>query len=242
MPAPRLLDKKLVSASLATERRQEIDKGIKLAKAVDALKEARVKEEKNLEEFRVANLATIQIQIDAKIAENKHIDSETRKLKEERLKAQAPLDLKEEWMKVREISTANESWQDKNTQDSIDLLAREEKNRLRANRLEREKIEIEDEHILSRRTLDEAERKHSLASGALKRAEKQAQETLKNVQQIENHIKVREEDATIREISLSKREKEVGAHEIDLSNREIKLKSRQGMFMRAQQYIKNKNK
>lgn len=242
MPAPRLLDKKLVNASLATERKQEIEKGVKLAKAIDALQETKAKETQDLEEFRINTLKSIQIQIDAKVAENTRFDLETKRLKEERLIAEAPIDLKEEWMRVRELGAANESWQDKNTQDSIDILAREESNRLLSQRLENEEHEIQEEHDLSRRTLSEAEQKHLLAAEALERAERQAQDILKNAQQIENRVKVREEDATFREMSLSKREKEVDAHEIDLSNREIKLKSRQETFMRAQKYITSKRK
>lgn len=242
MPAPRLLDKKLVNASLATERKQEIDKGIKLVKSIEALQEERGKEENKLEEFRVNTLKSIQIQIDAKVSENDRLALENKRIKEERLLAQAPINLKEEWQRVREESSAITSWTDRLTQQSIELLAREEDSRTFSEKLEKEDKRIQEERVLSQRFLEESESKFLQSDQALERAEREAQETLQNAQQRENHVKVREEEATLREVSLSKREREVDVHEIDLANREQKLKSRQELFIKAQAYIKSKKK
>lgn len=242
MTAPRLLEKKVVRAEVATERKQEIDKGKKLVDSILALQETKAREESELDLFRRETVAKVQIEINAKLAERDAIAADIPRLKAERLLAQAPINLKEEWLRVREDKQANVSWQDRNTQEAIGLLAREEDNRLLSGSLSKEKEEIEKEHKLSLRTLAEADAKFTQADQALERAEKEAQTILSTAQQRDNHLKVREEDATLREASLSKREEEVGAHELDLSNREQKLKSRQETFMRAQAYIKNKKK
>lgn len=63
MPAPRLLDKRTINASLATERKQEIDKGKVLADSIQALRETKAKEEGELEEFRLHTVKVIQAQI-----------------------------------------------------------------------------------------------------------------------------------------------------------------------------------
>lgn len=242
MPAPRLLDKKLVNASLATERRQEIEKGVKIAKAIDAVRETRAKEEAELEQFRRETIARVQVEIDAKIAERDSIARDIPRLKEERIRAQAPINLKEEWQKVRIDREANSAWQEKNTQQAIELLAREEDCRAWAERLVNEEESIKDEHALSLRTLEEADKKFAQADDALTRAEQSAQAILKDAQERENHLRVREEDATAREVQLSKREKKVEEHEANLSAREQKLKSRQETFIKAQKYITNRKK
>lgn len=240
MPAPRLLDKKLVTAALATERKQEIDKGIKLAKSIDALRETRVKEESELQDFRINTIRKIQIEIDAKIEENDRLSSENKLLREQRILAEAPIDLKEEWQKVREDKQTFSSWQESLTQQSIELLAREQDSQVLSEELKRGIVSVSEQLALAKRTLESAEQKYILADEALERAERQAQEILRDAQQRENHLRVREEDATNREIFLSKREVLVDAHEVDLSNREQKLKSRQELFIKAQAYIKSK--
>lgn len=73
MPAPRLLDKKLISASLAQERKVEIDKGVKLAQAIDILRETKVKEELALEEFRIVTTQKVQAEIDALLQERNRL-------------------------------------------------------------------------------------------------------------------------------------------------------------------------
>lgn len=67
MPAPRLLDKRTVHAELATERKQEIDKGMELAKKIDALRATLLEEKERLERFRTETVKAVQAEIDALI-------------------------------------------------------------------------------------------------------------------------------------------------------------------------------
>lgn len=80
MPAPRLLDKRTVNASLATERKQEIDKGVQLAKAIDALRETRNQEEQALERFRTETARQVHLEIDALIKQRDNLRTEIQKL------------------------------------------------------------------------------------------------------------------------------------------------------------------
>lgn len=240
MPAPKLLPKRQVNVELATQRKQDIDKGLKLVKSIEALQETREQEEKQLEDFRSLTITRVQIDIDTKIREREQLELGNKQLRKERVLAQAPLNLREEWLKVREERIANESWQDKNTQHSLELLAKEDDLKNLSEKLYKEQELIAEEHKLSSQTLKESVDKFTQADQAFERAEKNAQETLQNAHEIENRIKIREEDATLREIDLSKREEQVMTHEIDLSRREQKLKSRQETFMRATAYIKSK--
>lgn len=80
MAGPRLLDKKIVQASLAQERKIEIDKGVKLAKAIDILRETKAKEEKDLEEFRIVTTQKVQAEIDALLQECNRLRQEVGEL------------------------------------------------------------------------------------------------------------------------------------------------------------------
>lgn len=102
MSAPRLLDKKLIMASLATERKEEIDKGLTLAKSIDSLRETKAKEERNLEEFRVTTLKSVQMQIEAKQLEYERLAKQNKTLSEEREKLLQPVDLSDSWREVKE--------------------------------------------------------------------------------------------------------------------------------------------
>src|ERR1700749_842044 len=102
MPAPRLLDKKIIAASLATQQKQEIDRGVKIAKSIDALRETRAKEERDLEEFRVNTLKAVQIQIDSKKSDLDQLSVQLQALKAEKLRLEGPLDLIQAWEEVHE--------------------------------------------------------------------------------------------------------------------------------------------
>jgi hypothetical protein len=64
MPAPKLLDKKTVNAELNQERRLQVEKGIELAKKVDALREILADEQEKLERFRTETVKKVQMEID----------------------------------------------------------------------------------------------------------------------------------------------------------------------------------
>lgn len=76
MAGPRLLPKSIVQASLAQERKIEIDKGVKLVKAIEALRETKTEEEQKLERFRVETIAKVQIEIDSFIWERDRLKQE----------------------------------------------------------------------------------------------------------------------------------------------------------------------
>lgn len=72
----RLPDKKIITATLAQERKVEIDKGIKLAQAIDSLRETKVAEELALEEFRIVTTRKVQAEIDALLQERNRLTKE----------------------------------------------------------------------------------------------------------------------------------------------------------------------
>lgn len=69
MPAPRLLDKRVINAEVATQRKQDAAQGLALAKKVDVLRETVQEEEGKLSQFRDTTIKKVQAEIDAKIQE-----------------------------------------------------------------------------------------------------------------------------------------------------------------------------
>lgn len=242
MSAPRLLDKKLIQADVATQQKQQIDTGIKLAKKVDAVRESLQEEEQNLERFRTETLKKVQIDIDQKTSERDSLERGNISLREERIRLSAPIDLSHAWQEVKDGRIEIADWKNRLTEQSIDLLAREDSYREWEIKSEKESEDLQQLRGLIERTLTEAEIKFTQASDILERAEKQSEKILSESRAIENRLAIREQEATDREVSLSKREEQVDAHEKNLSSREIKLRSRQEVFIKAQNYLKNKNK
>ncbi len=240
MAAPRLLEKRIVNAEVAYQQKQQIDAGLQLAKKIDALRQTRVEEEANLEAFRQGMLAEIRAEIDSAITERESLRIGNERLREERFALQAPLDLKEERAKNEQQKLENESWHERLTGMEIAQIAAEADINIRTKELIAHEDDIYARDTLSDRTLMEAETKFTQASDIKERAERDAEKILSEVRESENHVKVREEDATNREIYLSKREEEVEAHEVDLANREQKLKRNQEVFIKAKNYLNKK--
>lgn len=108
MSGPRLLDKKTVNAEVATQRKEQIDSGLVIAKKIDALRETLSEEERNLEVFRTETIKQVQKEIDEKI-KDRDIIHRANVLFQERMNAQeeaakereAELNQKEEYLNGR---------------------------------------------------------------------------------------------------------------------------------------------
>lgn len=242
MPAPRLLDKKLVNAALATQQKREIEKGIAISKKVDAVRDTLADEQARLDLFRTQSLKTIEQEIASEVDKREYLRREIKFLAEERIKLLAPIDLSQAWEEVNSGKAENSSWKERLSQESMELLAEKEDNRVLAAKLSKEEEDIGRKDVLSEQNLLEAERKRINADSALSNAEREAQAVLTSAQERDNHSRIREEDATLREVSVSMRETAAAAHEADLSSRERKLRSSREVFLKAQAYIKNKHK
>jgi hypothetical protein len=95
----KLLPRKQAGIETQKQKKALVDEGVGLATRVDALRETVVKEEGNLERFRKETISIAQSEIDAKIRTRDSLIEEIRKLEQERVLLQMPLD--EEWDKVK---------------------------------------------------------------------------------------------------------------------------------------------
>ncbi len=60
----KLLAKKTIDSQVSSQKKQQIDEGIKLATRVDELRKTKAEEEKNLEEFRLGAIKVVSQEIE----------------------------------------------------------------------------------------------------------------------------------------------------------------------------------
>ncbi len=106
----KLREKSQIDRAKAVETQQEIDRGLKLAKRVDELRITKTKEESDIKNWRDGSLKIIQAQIDTGIAERDALNKQNMALREERMRLEAPVDLKKEWEKVNKDRLDIEKW------------------------------------------------------------------------------------------------------------------------------------
>lgn len=240
MPAPRLLDKRVISTELAEEKRRQIQSGVTLAKKVDAVRETLQKEENDLESFRRETITRIQKEIDSKIGERNSLDKEIVQRREERIQLEAPIDLKEAWNEVQSGRLEVTEWKDRLGTQTVEQLAKEaEIAEFTESTVKRSEQSKEREKITVR-TLQEAESKYGEASVVLDKAKVESKKLIESAKQKEKKVIERELSIEVRENEVSELENKNQAHELDLSSREKALKFRYDTFLKAQAYIKSK--
>lgn len=218
MPAPRLLDKKLISVSLATERKQEIDKGIKLTESIEALREAKIKEGQDLEEFRVNTLKAIQIEIDRKSVENEKFTAINKALKEERVRLESPIDLTEKWNLVNGEEEKNQQRDERLSFAENLFLERERKIEEKDSVVSRRETEVSRTEEEAQKTLLEAEIKNQEAQDLKEEAAQTLSRAIHSAGQIETESKEREKELEERELNLIQREEDVHLEKTDIIN------------------------
>ena len=242
MAAPRLLDKRVVSAEVANQKKQQIDTGITIAKKVDAVRETLQEEETRLEIFREETLKRVQSEIDSKIREREHLENEISRRREERIQLEAPIDLKDAWNEVQSGKIEINNRRDNLTNQLVQQTAREGELEKSEENLAKRNSEISQKEKLSDRTLRAAEDKFEEASSVLDKAKTDSKRLFDIAAKKEKQVVQREIEADERDALIVDREQEVSKHEIDLSNREQALKVKYETFVKAQAYISSKKK
>ncbi len=97
---PRKVD---IDKARAQERKLEIDAGLSLAKRVDALRETKLQEEKNLREWRENSIKAVQYEIDQYCEERENLRKQNDAARQLRDKLLEPLD--HEWTHLNKAKT-----------------------------------------------------------------------------------------------------------------------------------------
>lgn len=240
MAAPRLLDKKFVTAEVAKQKTQQIKEGLAIAKKVDAVRESLQTEEKNLETFRTQSITRVHQEIDSKIAERDLLEGKLIPMRAEYVRLLTPPDLTEARADVEKKRIDLEEGFNALQENRNELAQGVALNILRERENKFEKGRIEDERSSSSKLLIET---NALKEDALKEllsARSEASKIVSEARAREKIVSEKERELEQREISLDRTKEIVDSHEEDLAKREKKLKANQDVFIKSQQYLKNK--
>lgn len=234
----RLLPKQLVSAEVATQKKQQIDSGINLAKKVDVLRKTLGEEEKNLETFRTETVKGVQIEIDGLIRQKDTLKDEIGVLNKQKAEALVPLEV--EWERMRRVSVKLEKDRMLFDQMSFSLIERETQVERSEKEAEDEKERASDLKHRASEDLAEADSTLTHAREASVEIRNKTQVVLASAESRAREVDLKESELEDRESLVEKRTKEFGKLEADLASRERKLRSRQELFSKKVNYLKNK--
>lgn len=231
----KLQPKRSVAADLATQKKSQIDEGVRLASKIDILRETVVKEEGTLERFRKETTKRVQIEIDALIRDRDSLKSEVIGLNRQKAEALVPLDL--EWDRLRQgqIQLFKDKEHLKDISDGLD----EEKRCLAQNKrdMEVETGRITDLKRVASENLVQSEKALESAHKEASRARDRAQTILKSAELREKLVEERETKTEALEASFSGREKKLLKYEQSLIDREKLLKDNYQTLERAKKEI-----
>ena len=88
----KILSKQEIAATKSSDRKREIDEGVKLARKIDLLRETAAKEGENLAKFREESLKILKKEIIELVTEKQKLSKEVGMLQEEKLKIRKVLE------------------------------------------------------------------------------------------------------------------------------------------------------
>lgn len=236
----RLLDKRAATAEIATQRAQTIKEGLNLAKKVDALRETLQEENGNLETFRRETIAKVQQEIDVKISEKDFIEGKLIPMREEYERLLLPPDLRKDRAEVQEQLVSLQIAIDKVQTRESELKSESALNTKQKLENEEERQRIDEEHRRSTELLSKADALKDDAVKVLFAARAEAKKIINNAKEREEAVAVREVEVADREVQVIKLKQTIDADEIDLASREKKLRVNQEVFIKSQNYLRNK--
>lgn len=219
-----LLDKKLVSAEVATQRKQQIDLGVSLAKKVDAVKETLQQEETRLESFRLESVARVKVEIDKLLSQKQILKGEIDVLLRDKANAQIPLDV--EWEKITyatsKLQKDRDAWGEKS-----DLLSQ------RRNEIERREAETLSNKERATELLRVSSEKYVESEEALtearefsKKLREEAGAILSSAESRLKLVELKEDGLRMREEEVDRVWEKVRMKEVNVANRERVLRDR----------------
>lgn len=211
-----LLSKSEVDKRKALDRQREVEEGIKIAKRVDTLREVAAHEETSLTKFRVKTVEAIQAEIDEKIAERNQLENSNRSLREERIRLEGPLNLVQEWERVKEDKTANERWSTELVNREVVIAAKADDVRKAESEFVRRETDIAKRELWANDVVNEshllhkeAKRVSSEADDKLRRATNDINERYTVLDEKESRFRLWEERLDTKEAQLKLEEETI---------------------------------
>lgn len=237
----KLLSKNEVERLKSSERKQEIDEGIKIARKIDELRNTLGKEESNLSKFRDQTIKLVKSDLDDLISKRDSLQKETDNLtikKEELLKPYT-----EEWEEIsrfkREDLKIMQDDLDKKENDLGRLSLILEERRINLDLIDTDTNKKNQEIIILRSTTEsfKQQAEHKLNEVRVKEAQVNSR-----IDARENNVKKLEESVLVREVNLNLKEEKLNKQEQYLKDQERFINSKYQTLLVTERALKQNAK
>jgi hypothetical protein len=226
----KLLPKRMVNASVAQARKEQIDRGKKLAEKVDTVRDTLSKEQKALDEFRAFATAAVQKEVDTLLRTKEDLVHEIADARATLAKLRTPLDA--EWEQVQDLREDLDSLMEgvhirESALQTAELNIATERKKI-AIEQGRAQEETEQARLAHRDAQTHKEEALSLL------AEAQRRFSSANRSQLETERRLQEQASALenKEAILDRRWLEADRRELEFNNRERQLKDREDTLAR----------
>jgi len=228
--AMKLLSKTEVIAVKAQERLVEVQEGLKVARKVDALREAAAKEETSLELFRSETLKKIHEEIKSVTDTRDALKEEVRQLEQDKKEALKPLDAA--WQEVNVAKDTANRMVEEHAKTRFALAEWTKELEQQEKGIAKERAKLMNMHILVKKALEEADTLKADTELTNNVAHTAYQKFLTERQEQKRLLTARESEVSAREKRVQRQKEKNDQRHIDLNAREKILKDRIALFER----------
>lgn len=240
----RLIDKKEVLIQKSQEKKREIDEGVKLAKSIDALRETHAKEQVSLKKFRDESFQVMKLEMEQQIIRKTQLTLEIEKLESERMRLHAPIDLIQEWERVKKFKSETTQLKDElDTREHI-LISKEITVTAKDKEQADKEQEIIEKDATSRRFLSETQLQYEMAEKTRNESEKLKSKVIQDSEKAEYAFREKEISLAIRERDLGNLQQKLENDQLEIDKEKIHIASQQQTLKvawEALRKLKNKN-
>lgn len=238
----RLIDKKDILVQKSTERKREIDEGVKLAKSIDTLRETHAKEQQGLKRFRDESLKVIKNEIEIHNKKRDELFKEIQILEEQKILAQAPIDLIKEWTKVKIDQEQIKSTTHDLVERESKVIENETTIQVKENLFAKREETIKENENLTNRFLTEANNKYLLAEKHENESNERAKQTQSILNEKDNELRAKETNLSVKERDLHLKEEQIEKEKQLIESEKLHIVSQQQTLRIAWENIRKLQK
>lgn len=233
----KLLTKEDIAKQKSTERKSEIDEGLKLARKVDVLRETASKEESNLARFRAETLDRVKADILVLTKEKKLLIEEIESLKvtKDDIKRSSEL----EWQKVGEAKEDIGEKESDIARKALELEGIKSKLTSKSKELELRETHIANKEAKVAKMVSESDTNLQNAKASLERTRSKKTEIEAEIHQKSNDLLLREAYISARERELKLEREAIEYEKSGIINKNILLQDRERTLERELQRQRN---
>lgn len=235
----KLLRRNEINTLKASERRNEIETGLAIAKRVDGLREVLSEEESNLDKFRTETVKIVQKEVDGLIVLKESLQYEIGVLERQSLNLNRPFDEEWELVRMKRLSDLDAKLEDVERREK-ELSRGEYLFSFRENDLKIIESRAKDESDRSERLLVQASKERADSREILNRAKLEQARIYSEIDAKTNEYNKKESEWVFKEKDLSMREEAIRRSVRELARREKFINDKYATMLRTEKALSNK--